>query len=971
MFATHLYPLENTCQAAIRYFNSNDPSTEMRNAVYRLSVALRVIDDYKLNDMVLSIEQVISQYPVSEESQPPESTFADHRPIQPAPAGNPVVLVRLKQHYGMLENDEVPTDVIGLDQFPLRADSSLKSEHDLLTKMFDQIAETSTYGGPILESSEVGGQILAMDGRKRGLVLLAAAERSAQALLVPIHHLARQEAVPGRYAAMVALRELLSEPFEFNRESFFDFLLTLSAIPIQNRPVNPSATIADWIQEELSGDLLGEGERYVLHLFRASLVGHQVLGSSSEDVRRLTQMIGDGATFILHSGEVWSEALNSEIGKRTTEELRLWIRLILHLLSATSSRPSKHWITTAADSIKDIGRDKVKALEIRLFELVDKGRTVPPVPAGTWDTRGKGDTMQEENAICLRGFLWMVPLLDPSPELIRLVGTVGISAYRKVPGVGPRAVKVGNAAVYALSEIEGLDSVGQLARLRAKVKFGTAQKMIEKAFEVAAEREGVSRSEMDELAVPEYGLTEVGNRVETLGDFTAELTTDAIATELKWIKPDGKAQKSVPKTVKEGFGEELKELKAAAKDIQIMVSAQKERLDQLFLKRKTWPFSVWRERYLDHPLVGILSRRLFWEVENDGEKQAIIWLDDALVDLEGEAFEVEDPDAAVTLWHPFGHSTHAIMACRRFVETNRIRQPFKQAHREIYLLTEAEQNTGVYSNRFAAHIIKQHQFNALCGQRGWKNSLQLMVDDSVLPAHKLIPEYAIRAEFWANGIGEDFGTDTTDTGTFLRMSTDQVRFYPIDDPLGAGGMCYGENFGHEAANPMRLQDVPGLVFSEAMRDVDLFVGVASVGNDPTWADGGPEGQHRDYWHSYSFGDLNETAKTRHGILEGLVPQLKIAERCTLTDKFLVVRGDVRTYKIHLGSGNILMEPDDQYLCIVAGRSQTDKSTGKVFLPFEGDNMLSIILSKAMMLAEDRKIADRTILNQIRKRGLSV
>ena len=52
----------------------------------------------------------------------------------------------------------------------------------------------------------------------------------------------------------------------------------------------------------------------------------------------------------------------------------------------------------------------------------------------------------------------------------------------------------------------------------------------------------------------------------------------------------------------------------------------------------------------------------------------------------------------------------------------------------------------------------------------------------------------------------------------------------------------------------------------------------------------------------------------------MIPQLAIADRLTLDDRFLLVRGDLRTYKIHLGSGNILMEPNDQYLCIVPSRS---------------------------------------------------
>jgi hypothetical protein len=36
----------------------------------------------------------------------------------------------------------------------------------------------------------------------------------------------------------------------------------------------------------------------------------------------------------------------------------------------------------------------------------------------------------------------------------------------------------------------------------------------------------------------------------------------------------------------------------------------------------------------------------------------------------------------------------------------------------------------------------------------------------------------------------------------------------------------------------------------------------------------------------------------------------------------------------------------------------------VFLPFEGDGTLSVIVSKAFLLAEDRKISDPTITRQI-------
>jgi hypothetical protein len=76
-----------------------------------------------------------------------------------------------------------------------------------------------------------------------------------------------------------------------------------------------------------------------------------------------------------------------------------------------------------------------------------------------------------------------------------------------------------------------------------------------------------------------------------------------------------------------------------------------------------------------------------------------------------------------------------------------------------------------------------------------------------------------------------------------------------------------------------------------------------------------------------------------------------------------VKGDIREYKIHLGSGNIQMEPNNQYLCIVAKQSAS-KAGDKIMLPFEGDGTMSIILSKAFMLAEDKKITDPSIISQI-------
>jgi hypothetical protein len=308
-----------------------------------------------------------------------------------------------------------------------------------------------------------------------------------------------------------------------------------------------------------------------------------------------------------------------------------------------------------------------------------------------------------------------------------------------------------------------------------------------------------------------------------------------------------------------------------------------------------------------------------------------------------------------------------VLAWREWLERHAVTQPFKQAHREVYLLTDAERATGTYSNRFAGHVLRQHQFNSLAAIRGWRNKLRLAVDDEAPPATRELPRWGLRAEYWIEGDGGENFEEITGSGSFLRLRTDQVRFYPIDAPQNSAHCCGGEyrmgrRDGAGRVDPLPLAGIPPLVLSEVLRDVDLFVGVASVGNDPTWQDGGPGGRFRAYWSGYGFGELGQSAETRRALLERLIPRLAIADRCVIEGRFLHVKGERHTYKIHLGSGNILMTPNDQYLCIVPKAGAGAPQTG--YLPYEGDRMLAVVLSKAMLLAEDTKITDPTILSQL-------
>ncbi|MFE2626982.1 DUF4132 domain-containing protein [Streptomyces sp. NPDC059374] len=656
----------------------------------------------------------------------------------------------------------------------------------------------------------------------------------------------------------------------------------------------------------------------------------------------------------VNPGEAWSDQALADAAAGDGA----WKRLLAHAATATSARPSATWERTGRALLAGLDADEGRERLLSWLRLVGRPRTRPLlVPHYGHDPNAVFDPF---NAQALRGLAWLLSLLPAHPDTIRALGALAETALRKVPGVGPVSPKTANGSVVALARIDSEAALAELARLTTRVTFKGTLKILETELDTRARDLGLTREEVEEMAVPAYGLTGVGHAEHRLGEATARIEVRGTKAVLDWYGAGGKPVKSAPAAVRRDHADALKELKAAVKDIDKMLSAQSERLDRQFLARHTWPYAVWRERYLDHPLVGTLARRLLWTVDGT----AVGW-------AEGELRTLADAPVTdgteVGLWHPVGHEPAEVVAWRDWLERHGVTQPFKQAHREVYLLTDAERATGTYSNRFAAHILRQHQFHSLAALRGWHNTLRLAVDDEAPPAMRALPQWGLRAEYWIGGDDADGHPDLTDSGSFLHVRTDQVRFYPLDAPQNSAHCCGGEyrmwlRDGTAPVDPLPLTDIPPLVLSEVLRDVDLFVGVASVGNDPSWQDGGPEGRHRDYWTSYGFGELGASARTRRDVLARLVPRLAIAERCTVEDRFLHVRGDLHAYRIHLGSGNILRTPNDQYVCVVPKSDRSTAPSG--YLPYEGDRMLAVILSKAMLLADDTKITDPTILSQL-------
>ncbi|MEN7546342.1 DUF4132 domain-containing protein [Rapidithrix thailandica] len=496
-------------------------------------------------------------------------------------------------------------------------------------------------------------------------------------------------------------------------------------------------------------------------------------------------------------------------------------------------------------------------------------------------------------------------------------------AFTHLKKRGSLSSSVGITGLRLMSEYPHPKSYAALLQMQLKAKHYVFVGEVAKAITRIDQKAGFDKEALLDQLVEDFGVRE-GKLWQKIDDYQACIEIEAYnKVELRWQNSQGKQVKREPAALKKAYGEEVKQVKALVKALKQSLSNQKIKLENAWKNRRAWAVADWERYILKHELTSWVGKKLIWTFTDGTQSQAAIWHKGQLVDVHLNPVNIGDFEK-VTLWHPAKAGVEDVKAWRDFLLEYEILQPFKQAFREVYLLTEAERQTGTYSNRYSGHVLRHFKFKALAEQRQWYYTSVYSYE----PPWVHFSKYGVEAVL-----------DLANEYEFARV--ERLSFYTLEN-----------------RQPLPLAEIDPLALSEILRDLDLFVATCSIGIEANWEDT----QHREYWQHFSFGELNEVAKTRKVILESLIPRLKIKDVAAIEGRFLRIRGKFRYYKIHLGSTNILMEPNDQYLCIVPDWKAV--KTPDVFLPFEGDQGLLVILSKAFLLAEDDRITDSSILLQM-------
>ncbi|HEX3128330.1 MAG TPA: DUF4132 domain-containing protein, partial [Thermoanaerobaculia bacterium] len=525
------------------------------------------------------------------------------------------------------------------------------SPSPLVDALFDEALPAEgearyVFKGPELKDHAAGRAILGLDPAAQA-DLVVGMFAWYQALSGPYQRNHRQQNV--LWAVPRVLAQLLRRKLPFEERHLLALVESTGRTPQGDGWSLPVPKLVAILEEHARSQALSEPLRAAVEALVSALESPIYQPAAERrllDRLRLLPTLAE-ATFEgldLSGGDAWRIALRAAL-EEARETKAAWVALLTHASTASAAKPSARWLDQARKLLRGLSAEEVtRTTALCLGEL---GKIGTHRARNPW-TGAEGELtplLDDEKTDLLRGLVWCAGLVD-DPALMGLLGDAAERCFRKVSNHGPFNVKIGNACLDTLSRMGRPEAVAQISRLRARVQHPSTRRQIEKVLNRTAERLGITAAELEEISVPA-------------------------------VDPEDK------------------------KEIQKLLPGQRMRLERFYLFPREWDLATWKERYLDHPLVGLLARRLIWQFDGGGESRTGIWRDGEIVDAEGRVLAGLDT-ARITLWHPLGSSPEQVLAWRRALEDWGIVQPFKQAHREIYVLTDAERQTATYSNRFAA-----------------------------------------------------------------------------------------------------------------------------------------------------------------------------------------------------------------------------------------------------------------------------
>lgn len=365
----------------------------------------------------------------------------------------------------------------------------------------------------------------------------------------------------------------------------------------------------------------------------------------------------------------------------------------------------------------------------------------------------------------------------------------------------------------------------------------------------------------------------------------------------------GKQLKNIPSKLKKN--EEVLKIKAVQKDLKQQYLRARASLETAMVSGDEFELGELVNLEKNPVISPLLSSLVFVFSDKHG-----YYKDGTLITFDGIMVELSKNEM-IRIAHPSDLYRLGIWAkYQQDLFTKQIVQPFKQVFRELYTPNIDELQTLTHSERYAGHQVQPKKALALLKSRGWTAFYEEGLQKVNFKENIVVSLYAL-ADWFSPG---DIEAPTLETVTF---------------------------FERKSLKSISIDKISPILFSEIMRDIDLVVSIAHAGGvDPEAS--------------------LSTIEMRESLLGEMLRLLK-TKNVELRKTHAFIKGALGEYTVHLGSGTVQKMATGSIFIIPI----PSQHRGRLFIPFmDDDPKTAEIISKILMLAEDKKIKDPEILRQI-------
>ncbi|MDE6365692.1 MAG: DUF4132 domain-containing protein [Lachnospiraceae bacterium] len=252
-------------------------------------------------------------------------------------------------------------------------------------------------------------------------------------------------------------------------------------------------------------------------------------------------------------------------------------------------------------------------------------------------------------------------------------------------------------AVRAMALNGGAQALLLVDQMARKFKSNQVKNAAREALEDAASALEISREELEDRIVPDLGFNAQMEQTLDYGarSFTVRLNP---LLELEVYDSSAKLLKKLPAPGKQDDAEKAKQaqetFKQMKKQLKLVASAQKLRLEQTLTTARYWRIEAWKTLFVSNPLMHQFAVGLIWgHYENGQLKETFRYMEDGSFNTVDEQEYTLPESGSIGLVHPLELSDELLDLWKEQLSDYEITQPVEQLDRPVYRVTEDEKGT--------------------------------------------------------------------------------------------------------------------------------------------------------------------------------------------------------------------------------------------------------------------------------------